>query len=92
MSHFFPPFLIHNLTPKGILFFQALIWPSISPSSGNFIFYKLRELWWVDNDNHEGENSIRALVSFLKLCPALEQLYVMVCSILGCNWCSCFAI
>jgi hypothetical protein len=55
---------------------QALIWPSISPSSGSFIFYKLRELWWIDN--HENENSINALISFLKLCPALEQLFVMV--------------
>ncbi|XP_057428042.1 F-box protein At2g39490 isoform X2 [Lotus japonicus] len=56
--------------------FEALIWPSISPSSGNFIFYKLRELWWIDN--HVYENSIDALVSFLKLCPALEQLFVTV--------------
>jgi len=36
----------------------------------------LKELWWIDN--HEKENSINALVSFLKLCPALEQLVVMV--------------
>ncbi|WJX21657.1 hypothetical protein P8452_11058 [Trifolium repens] len=56
--------------------FEALIWPSISPSSGSFIFYKLRELWWIDN--HENENSINALVSFLKLCPALEQLFVTI--------------
>lgn len=56
--------------------FETLIWPSISPSSGSFIFYKLRELWWIDN--HENENSINALVSFLKLCPALEQLFVMI--------------
>ncbi|KAG4918557.1 hypothetical protein JHK85_056838 [Glycine max] len=55
--------------------FQALIWPSISPS-GNFIFYKIRELWWIHN--HRGENSMEALVSFLKLCPALEQLFVTV--------------
>lgn len=56
--------------------FETLIWPSISPSSGSFIFYKLRELWWIDN--HENENSINALVSFLKLCPALEQLFVTI--------------
>lgn len=56
--------------------FETLIWPSISPSSGSFIFYKLRELWWIDN--HENENSINALVSFLKLCPALEQLSVTI--------------
>ncbi|CAJ1977713.1 unnamed protein product [Sphenostylis stenocarpa] len=59
--------------------FEALIWPSISPS-GNFIFYKIRELWWIHN--HKGENSINALVSFLKLCPALEQLFVTVHAIL----------
>ncbi|TKY50652.1 F-box protein [Spatholobus suberectus] len=53
--------------------FEALIWPSISPS-GNFIFYKIRELWWIHN--HKGENGIDALVSFLKLCAALEQLFV----------------
>ena len=71
---------------------QALIWPSISPSSGSFIFYKLRELWWIDS--HKNENNIDALVSFLKLCPALEQLFVTVSliSLLGNNWCSYFAI
>ncbi|XP_020210608.1 F-box protein At2g39490 isoform X1 [Cajanus cajan] len=53
--------------------FEALIWPSISPSV-NFIFYRIRELWWIHN--HKGENSIDTLVSFLKLCPALEQLFV----------------
>ncbi|MED6119621.1 hypothetical protein PIB30_013253 [Stylosanthes scabra] len=52
--------------------FEALIWPSISPSSGSFIFYKLKELYWIGS--HKDENSINALVSFLKLCPALEQL------------------
>ncbi|XP_027366420.1 F-box protein At2g39490 isoform X2 [Abrus precatorius] len=56
--------------------FEALMWPSISSSSGNFIFYRLRELWWIDN--YKDENSINALVSFLKLCPALEQLFVTI--------------
>lgn len=56
--------------------FETLIWPSISPSSGSFIFYKLKELWWIDN--HENENSINALISFLKLCPALEQLVITI--------------
>ncbi|KAK7270080.1 hypothetical protein RIF29_22978 [Crotalaria pallida] len=55
--------------------FEALIWPSIFPSSSNFIFYKLKELRWIDN--YKDENNIDALVSFLKLCPALEQLFVM---------------
>ncbi|KAE9589281.1 hypothetical protein Lal_00000511 [Lupinus albus] len=52
--------------------FKKMIWPS----SGNFIFYKLRELWWIDN--YKDENNIDALVSFLKLCPALEQLYLEI--------------
>ncbi|KAL2323908.1 hypothetical protein Fmac_022966 [Flemingia macrophylla] len=53
--------------------FQALIWPSISPG-GNFIFYRIRELWWIHN--HKDENSVDTLVSLLKLCPALEQLFM----------------
>ncbi|XP_058772035.1 F-box protein At2g39490-like [Vicia villosa] len=56
--------------------FEVLIWPSISPLSGNFIFYRLKELWWIEN--HENKNSISALVSFLKLCPALERLFIMI--------------
>jgi len=54
---------------------QELIWPSISPLSGSFKFYKLRELWWIDNCN----KNMEALFSFLKLCPSLEQLFVTVC-------------
>ncbi|CAK8574317.1 unnamed protein product [Lathyrus sativus] len=56
--------------------FEVLIWPSISPLNGSFIFYKLKELCWIQN--HENKNSINALVSFLKLCPALERLFVMI--------------
>ncbi|CAL5210253.1 unnamed protein product [Lathyrus oleraceus] len=56
--------------------FEVLIWPSISPLNGSFIFYKLKELWWIEN--HENKNSINALVSFLKLCPSLEKLFVMI--------------
>lgn len=55
---------------------QALIWPSISYLHGNFQFYNLKELWWIDNSS-QGYN-IDALISFLKLCPALEQLFVTV--------------
>ena len=62
---------------KFILFIlQKLIWPSISYLHGNFQFYRLKELWWIDNSS-EGYNS-DALISFLKLCPALEQLFVTV--------------
>ncbi|XP_030932488.1 F-box protein At2g39490 [Quercus lobata] len=56
--------------------FEKLIWPSISYLHGNFQFYRLKELWWIDNSS-EGYNS-DALISFLKLCPALEQLFVTV--------------
>ncbi|XP_009357672.3 F-box protein At2g39490 [Pyrus x bretschneideri] len=54
--------------------FQTLIWPSLLPLQANFIFYKLKELWWIDN--WEERFSIDPLISFIKLCPALEQLYV----------------
>ncbi|QCE12857.1 hypothetical protein DEO72_LG10g4107 [Vigna unguiculata] len=54
--------------------FEELIWPSISPLSGSFKFYKLRELWWIDNCN----KNMEALFSFLKLCPSLEQLFVTI--------------
>ncbi|RDY14013.1 F-box protein, partial [Mucuna pruriens] len=66
-------FVRYNLSNSERVFLQSLIWTSISPS-GNFTFYKIREPWWIHN--YEGENSIDALVSFLKLCPALEQLFV----------------
>ncbi|KAJ1443129.1 F-box-like domain superfamily [Sesbania bispinosa] len=56
--------------------FEDLIWPSISPLSGSFKFYKLIELWWIDSYN-DGY-SMDALFSFLKLCPALEQLSVTI--------------
>ncbi|XP_062154081.1 F-box protein At2g39490 isoform X3 [Alnus glutinosa] len=56
--------------------FEALIWPSISYFQSNFQFYKLKKLWWIDNST-EGYNS-EALISFLKLCPALEQLFVTI--------------
>ncbi|TKY64905.1 F-box protein [Spatholobus suberectus] len=57
--------------------FEELIWPSISPLSGSFKFYRLRELWWIDNYNND-EYNMDALFSFLKLCPALEQLFVTI--------------
>ncbi|KAK7343280.1 hypothetical protein VNO77_11903 [Canavalia gladiata] len=56
--------------------FETMIWPSISPSSGSFIFYRLKELRWIDS--HMDENSIHTLVSFLKLCPSLEKLFVTI--------------
>ncbi|KAE9615680.1 putative F-box domain, leucine-rich repeat domain, L domain-containing protein [Lupinus albus] len=57
--------------------YEALIWPSISPLSGRFKFYKLRELWWINSYKDE-HNNIDALISFLTLCPALEQLFLTI--------------
>ncbi|KAK7340853.1 hypothetical protein VNO77_21568 [Canavalia gladiata] len=57
--------------------FEELIWPSISALSGSFKFYKLRELWWIDNYNKD-EYSMNGLFCFLKLCPSLEQLFVTI--------------
>lgn len=42
------------------------------------MFYKVKELWWIDNEE-ECYNS-DALISFLKLCPVLERLFVTVSS------------
>ncbi|KAJ1435515.1 Leucine-rich repeat domain superfamily [Sesbania bispinosa] len=56
--------------------FEDLIWPSISPLSGSFKFYKLRELWWIDS--YKDGYSMDALFSFLKFCPALEKLSVTI--------------
>ncbi|KAK7295685.1 hypothetical protein RJT34_18596 [Clitoria ternatea] len=58
--------------------FEELIWPSTSPLSGSFKFYKLRELLWIDNYDKNDEYNMNALFSFLKLCPALEQLFVTI--------------
>ncbi|GLT88993.1 hypothetical protein SLE2022_069970 [Rubroshorea leprosula] len=56
--------------------FEALICPSLSSFKTGFQFYKLRELWWIDNQD-QGFN-IDALISFLKLCPSLERLFVTI--------------
>ncbi|XP_024176252.1 F-box protein At2g39490 [Rosa chinensis] len=54
--------------------FQALIWPLISPLQANFMFYKVKELWWIDKEEESYDSD--ALISFLKLCPVLERLFV----------------
>ncbi|KAK7273064.1 hypothetical protein RIF29_14110 [Crotalaria pallida] len=56
--------------------FEALIWPSISPMSGSFKFYNLRELCWIAG--YKDEHNMDALICFLGLCPALEQLFVTI--------------
>lgn len=55
---------------------QALIFPSLS---WNFKFYKLQELWWIDDS--KGNFNASALIGFLKLCPALERLFITVFSL-----------
>ncbi|XP_062096129.1 F-box protein At2g39490 [Humulus lupulus] len=56
--------------------FETLIWPSLSPMEETFQFYKLQELWWIDySEEHYNTDS---LIDFLKLCPALERLFVTV--------------
>lgn len=56
--------------------FEALICPSLSSFKTDFQFYRLKELWWIDNQE-QGFN-IDALISFLKLCPSLERLFVTI--------------
>ncbi|KAL4290939.1 hypothetical protein GQ457_14G023420 [Hibiscus cannabinus] len=54
--------------------FEALICPSLSCY---FQFYKLKELWWIDNYSN-GTYDCDALITFLKLSPSLEQLFVTI--------------
>ncbi|KAF4351254.1 hypothetical protein G4B88_025746 [Cannabis sativa] len=56
--------------------FETLIWPSLFPMGETFQFYKLHELWWIDYS--EEDYSTDSLIAFLKLCPALERLFVTV--------------
>ncbi|PON75311.1 F-box domain containing protein [Parasponia andersonii] len=56
--------------------FETLIWPSLLPMKEAFKFYKLQELWWIDYS--EEDYNTDALMYFLKLCPALERLFVTV--------------
>uniref|UniRef100_A0A2P2K3R9 F-box family protein n=1 Tax=Rhizophora mucronata TaxID=61149 RepID=A0A2P2K3R9_RHIMU len=58
--------------------FKALISPSLSTFLAEFQFYNLKELWWIDNLDERYDSEV--LVSFLKLCPSLEQLFVTVSS------------
>ncbi|KAL9365406.1 hypothetical protein Peur_043279 [Populus x canadensis] len=56
--------------------FEALICPSLSTLLADFQFYNLKELWWIDNSI--GRYDSEALISFLKLCPSLQQLFVTI--------------
>ncbi|XVE52726.1 hypothetical protein DITRI_Ditri02bG0146300 [Diplodiscus trichospermus] len=57
--------------------FEALICPSLSSFRANFQFYRLKELWWIDNYS-KGLDDCDALITFLKLCPSLERLFVTI--------------
>ncbi|XP_022764548.1 F-box protein At2g39490-like [Durio zibethinus] len=57
--------------------FQALICPSLSSFQADFQFYRLKELWWIDNHS-KGVANNDALITFLKLCPSLERLFVTI--------------
>ncbi|XWS75012.1 hypothetical protein CRYUN_Cryun01aG0048500 [Craigia yunnanensis] len=57
--------------------FEALICPSLSSFQADFQFYRLKELWWIDNYSKGLYNS-DVLISFLKLCPSLERLFLTI--------------
>ncbi|XVF23828.1 hypothetical protein REPUB_Repub13aG0073200 [Reevesia pubescens] len=49
--------------------------PSLGRDS-EYRLYGLRELWWIDCSMEK--DNVNALLSFLKLCPCLERLYVTI--------------
>ncbi|KAF8049163.1 hypothetical protein N665_2281s0006 [Sinapis alba] len=54
--------------------FEELIKPSISSSWISFQFYKLHEMRWIDNSMNQ--ENINSLISFLKLCPSIERIFI----------------
>ncbi|EFH38460.1 hypothetical protein ARALYDRAFT_497550, partial [Arabidopsis lyrata subsp. lyrata] len=54
--------------------FEEVIKPSISSSWRSFQFYKLQELRWIDNSMNQ--ENINSMISFLKLCPSIERLFI----------------
>ncbi|KAJ8758687.1 hypothetical protein K2173_000408 [Erythroxylum novogranatense] len=56
--------------------FKALICPSISTFCVEFQLYNLKQLWWIDDSDENFDDE--APVSFLKLCPSLELLFVTI--------------
>ena len=55
---------------------QAAIGPTLSTRPSTFLFHELKELWWIDNSLDKYD--IYAQLSFLKLCPSLEKLFITV--------------
>ncbi|KAJ8765960.1 hypothetical protein K2173_020476 [Erythroxylum novogranatense] len=56
--------------------FKAFFCPSLSTFLVEFQFYSLKELWWIDDSDERFDGD--AIVSFLKLCPSLQQLFVTI--------------
>ncbi|XVF83573.1 hypothetical protein PTKIN_Ptkin16aG0500100 [Pterospermum kingtungense] len=57
--------------------FEALVCPSLSSFQSDFQFYRLKDLWWIDNYSKGLYNS-DVLISFLKICPSLERLFLTI--------------
>ena len=68
LQHIQFKFLNHLLPEVTRLYPSRAHWP--------FQLSELRELWWIDSsmDKH----NIDALLTFLKLCPSLEKLFITV--------------
>ncbi|RVX13580.1 F-box protein [Vitis vinifera] len=55
---------------------EAVIGPTLSTRPSTFLFHELKELWWIDNSLDKYD--IDAQLSFLKLCPSLEKLFITI--------------
>ncbi|XWS66041.1 hypothetical protein CRYUN_Cryun05aG0166200 [Craigia yunnanensis] len=57
-------------------FFETVICRQLQISGENLLFGSLTDLWWIEYS--EARYNSDALISFLKLCPRLERLYVTI--------------
>ncbi|RVX13587.1 F-box protein [Vitis vinifera] len=67
---------VRILTLSGWSPFDAAIGPTLSTRPSTFLFHELKELWWIDNSLDKYD--IDAQLSFLKLCPSLEKLFITI--------------
>ncbi|KAA8539422.1 hypothetical protein F0562_026114 [Nyssa sinensis] len=56
--------------------FEAIVRPWLSSGQENLRFSNVKDLWWIDSSMDE--HKIDALVSFLKICPSLERLFIKI--------------
>ncbi|KAJ4834845.1 hypothetical protein Tsubulata_038736 [Turnera subulata] len=56
--------------------FEEFMRPSLATFVSEFQFYCLKELWWIEGSTAEYDTE--TIISFLKLCPSLERLFVTV--------------